>query len=264
MKRNCERGKVNKKVVIIGLGEIGGVFARGFLRSGVTVCPVNRSMDIRQAANDEPDPDLVVLAVAEKDLHESISAIPRIWRSKLVLLQNELLPSDWQKHELFSPTVISVWFEKKKGRDVKVLIPSPVYGQGAELIKTALESIEIPVRIVANEQALEDELVLKNVYILTTNIAGLVCGGNVEFMWNENHVLTREIANEIMDIQSWLIGKTLDRKKLFAGFEEAIEGDLAHQCMGRSANARLARAISIANEAKLDVAKIREIAADLS
>ncbi len=29
------------------------------------------------------------------------------------------------------PTVISVWFEKKKGRDVKVLIPSPAYGPAA-------------------------------------------------------------------------------------------------------------------------------------
>ena len=257
-------GKVNKKVVIIGLGEMGGVFARGFLRTGIPVYPVTRTMNVQQAVQAEPNPDLVLVAVAEKDLHATLAAIPNEWKPKLALLQNELLPSDWQQYQLSEPTVISVWFEKKKGQDVKVLIPSPVYGQGSELIKNALNSIDIPVRIVLNQQELEDELILKNVYILTTNIAGLVCGGTVEFLWNENLVLAREVANEVMDIQSWLVGKELNRKKLFAGLVEAINGDLNHQCMGRSATARLARAISLANDAKLDVSKIREIAADLS
>ena len=254
---------MSKKVVIIGLGEMGGVFARGFLRAGIPVYPVTRTMDISQAAKDITDPDLVLLAVAEKDLHASLETIPDVWKPKLALLQNELLPKDWQKHQLDSPTVISVWFEKKKGKDVCVLIPSPVYGEGAEVIKTALNSVDISARVLSNAQELEDELVLKNVYILTTNIAGLVCGGTVETLWKENLLLAREVANEVMDIQSWLVGKKLDRTKLFSGFKEAIDGDLNHQCMGRSANARLARAISLANEAKLKVTKIREIAADV-
>ena len=252
---------MNNKVVIVGLGEMGGVFARGFLRAGIPVYPVTRSMDIQQAANEVSDPDLVLLAVAEKDLDASLESIPDIWKSKLVLLQNELLPKDWERHQLDSPTVISVWFEKKKGKDVCVLIPSPVYGEGALLIKKALNSIDIPARILASQQELEDELILKNVYILTTNIAGLVCGGTVETLWNDHLLLAREVANDVMDIQSWLVGKELDRKKLFAGFKQAVNGDLNHQCMGRSATARLARAISLANEAKLDVKKIREIAA---
>jgi len=255
---------VNKKVVIIGLGEMGGVFARGFLRTGIPVYPVTRTMNVQQAVQAEPNPDLVLVAVAEKDLHATLAAIPNEWKPKLALLQNELLPSDWQQYQLSEPTVISVWFEKKKGQDVKVLIPSPVYGRGAELIKNALNSIDIPVRVVSSQQELEDELILKNVYILTTNIAGLVCGGTVEFLWSENPVLAREVANEVMDIQSWLVGKDLNRKKLLAGFVEAINGDLNHQCMGRSAAARLARAISLADEAKLDVTKIREIASGLS
>ena len=255
---------MSKKVVIIGLGEMGGVFARGFLRTGIPVYPITRTMNVQQAVQAEPNPDLVLLAVAEKDLHATLATIPDVWKSKIALLQNELLPSDWQQHKLTDPTVISVWFEKKKGQDVKVLIPSPVYGQGSELIKNALNSIDIPVRVVSSQQELEDELILKNVYILTTNIAGLVCGGTVEFMWNENLVLAREVANDVMDIQSWLVGKELDREKLFAGLVEAINGDLNHQCMGRSAAARLARAIALANEAELDITKIREIAANLS
>ncbi len=254
---------MNNKVVIIGLGEMGGVFARGFLRAGTPVYPVTRTMNIQQAAEAEPNPDLVLLAMAEKDLQATLATIPEKWKSRLTLLQNELLPADWEQHALTNPTVISVWFEKKKGQDVKVLVPSPVFGRGAELIKKALASIDIPVRIVPTKQHLEDELILKNVYILTTNIAGLVHRGNVEYLWNEQNDLAREVANEVMDIQAWLVGKDIDRKKLFTGFLEAINGDLNHQCMGRSAPARLARAITLADEAGLPIKKIRRIAANL-
>jgi len=252
----------NKKVVIIGHGEMGGVFARGFLRSGIPVYPVLRSMNLQAVASELPEPDLVVVAVAEKDLQETIGNIPEQWRSCLALLQNELLPSDWQKHSLIDPTVISVWFEKKKGQDVKVLVPSPVFGKGAGLIKQALETIDIPVNIVASESLMEEELVLKNIYILTTNIAGLVCGGSVESLWNEHNALARDVASDAMDIQESLIGKSIDREKALKGFLEAINGDLNHQCMGRSAPARLARAIVLADEAGLEVKKIRSIFAE--
>jgi hypothetical protein len=47
-----------------------------------------------------------------------------------------------------------------------------------------------------------------------------------------------------------------------SGFLKAINGDLNHQCTGRSAVARLARAIHLANDAGLEVPRIREIAAD--
>ena len=41
----------------------------------------------------------------------------------------------------------------------------------------------------------------------------------------------------------------------------AFEGDPEHNCMGRSAPARLARAIRQADAAGLDVPRLREIAA---
>ena len=41
---------MKKPVVIIGIGEIGGVFARGLLRAGYPLVPVNRNDDIQQVA----------------------------------------------------------------------------------------------------------------------------------------------------------------------------------------------------------------------
>jgi hypothetical protein len=246
-------------VIIIGLGEMGGVFARGLLRLGYPVYPVTRDMDIDAMARDIPQPLMVLLAVGEADLHPSLEKIPANWRSCLALLQNELLPRDWQQHHLKHPSVVSVWFEKKKGQDYKVLIPSPVHGPHAELLAMALASLDIPTFDANTADDIEYELVRKNVYILTTNIAGLECGGNVESLWNEHQALAREVANEVMDIQAWLVGHELDRQKLIDGLVEGINGDLEHMCMGRSAPGRLKRALGFADEAGLAVPKLREI-----
>ncbi|MDQ6981724.1 MAG: hypothetical protein Q9M08_01775 [Mariprofundus sp.] len=252
---------MHKPVVVIGIGEIGSVFARGFLRVGYPVVPVTRDMDIAVVAADVVEPELVVVAVAEKDMPTTLARLPDAWRDRLVLLQNELLPCDWQQHGLINPTVISIWFEKKKGMDSKVVIRSPVYGQFADLIKEALGSLDIPVVVLENEQALLFELVMKNLYILTTNIAGLEAGGNVRDLWGDFHDLACDVAGDVLDIQEYLIAEEVDRSALIEGMLHAFDGDPEHGCMGRSAPARLTRALSIADEAGLDVPALRRIAA---
>ncbi len=246
-------------VIVIGQGEMGGVFTRGILRSGHPIYPITRGMDIAAIANAMPDPHLVLVAVGENDLHPTLAIIPAHWRRQLGLLQNELLPGDWRQHDIDSPTVISVWFEKKKGHDYKVLIPSPVYGHHARLIADALGTLDIPTWEVKSAEEMEHELVRKNVYILTTNIAGLLVAGNVEALWQEHETLAREVASEVMDIQAWLVGHHLDRERLIEGLVEGIKGDLQHTCMGRSAPGRLTRALGFADEAGLAVPKLREI-----
>ncbi|MFQ5518880.1 MAG: hypothetical protein ACE5E3_02640 [Mariprofundus sp.] len=252
---------MNKPVVVIGIGEIGSVFARGFLKLGYPVVPVTRDMDMAVVAADVSEPEMVVVAVAEKDLHPTLEQLPDVWRDKLVLLQNELLPRDWQRHGLTNPTVISVWFEKKKGIDSKVVIASPVCGWFAELLQQALASLDIPVDVVESQEALLFELVLKNLYILTTNIAGLEAGGNVSELWKQHNELACDVAGDVLDIQEYLSGQEVDRMALIEGMLRAFDGDPEHGCMGRSAPARLARAISIADEAGLEVPSLRRIAA---
>jgi len=248
-------------IVVIGIGEMGSVFARGFLRSGHPVHPLTRGDDIAAAASEIPEPELVLVAVAEGDLHATLEKIPNAWRNKLALLQNELLPRDWHQHQLEQPTVISVWFEKKKGQESKVIIPSPVLGPHAKLINDGLAAIDIACNILNSEDELLYELTRKNVYILTSNIAGIVTGGNVGELWAEHREFATTVANEIIDIQEHLTGTTLPRKKLIDGMVEAFDGDPDHKCMGRSAPARLARALALANEAGIDTPTLKEIAA---
>ena len=255
---------MKQAIVIIGLGEMGSVFARGLLRLGHPMYPITRQTDINKTANSIPEPLCVVVAVAENDLHPVLEQIPQQWQDRVVLLQNELLPRDWLKYswaKTTPPTVISVWFEKKKGQDAKVLIASPVYGAHAQLISDALATLDIPVTKINSADDMALELVIKNVYILTTNIAGLILeeGATVNTLWQQHQSLARTVANEVIDLQEYLTGQTFDREKLIAGMVNAINGDLDHKCMGRSAPARLQRALQLAEEADLKPEKLIEI-----
>jgi hypothetical protein len=246
---------------MIGLGQLGRVFAGGLLRTGYTVAPVNRGDDMNAVAARYPAPLMALVAVAENDLHPVLAALPAAWTGRVGLLQNELLPRDWQAHGIPDPTVVSVWFEKKKGMDAKPLLPSPVHGPQAPVLARALESIELPARVLADADSLAWELVRKNLYILTTNIAGLDTGGTVSALWERHRDLAEAVAGEVLDIQDALTGRHYDRAPLMAGLLEAFAGDPGHGCAGRSAPARLARALQHAQTAGLAVPTLRALAA---
>ncbi len=252
---------MNQPVVIIGIGELGGVFAKAFLHAGYPVYPVIRNMDINEAAGKIPDPLLALVAVAEKDFDSVMQSIPDSWRNCIGLLQNELLPRNWQSHGIDAPTVISVWFEKKKGMDYNVLIPSRVYGPRAVVVAEALAGIDIACEILSTADDLLYELVRKNVFVFTINIAGLVLpdGTTTADLWNQHNALALAVADEVIGVQEFLTGKSFDRLRLTDGLFEGIDGDPHHKCKGRSAQGRLERVISLADEAGLAMPRIRQI-----
>jgi len=236
-----EESSMLDPVVIIGIGEMGGVFARGFLRAGHPVYPVTRQQNMQELAT-EITPALVLLAVGEADLQSTLKQLPAIWKDRVALLQNELLPHDWQQHGLDNPTVISVWFEKKPSIEAKVIIPSPIYGSQATLLATALSSLSIDNTVLTSADELLFELVRKNLYILCSNLAGLKVGGNVGELWANHETFARELIADILAIQEKLVGQALEQDALIKAMLLAFAGDPKHNCMGRSAPARLARA----------------------
>ncbi|MFN3594877.1 MAG: hypothetical protein ACK4TK_09365 [Thiobacillaceae bacterium] len=246
-------------VIVIGLGQLGRVFAGGLLRTGHTVVPVNRGDDMQRVAARWPQPELTLVAVAEADLHPVLEALPAIWRDRVGLLQNELLPRDWQAHGIEAPTVVSVWFEKKKGIDAKPLLPSPVHGPQAQLLADALTCIDLPARIVEDPDRMLWELVRKNLYILTTNIAGLEVGGTVGELWEKHQPLAETVASDVLDLQEALTGRRFDRSALMQGMLEAFAADPQHACAGRTAAARLERAVNQADALGLSVPRLRQM-----
>ncbi|MCP3951375.1 MAG: hypothetical protein GY697_04045 [Desulfobacterales bacterium] len=250
-------------VAIVGIGELGGVFARAFLHAGHPVYPVTRAMPLNLTLDRIPSPALTLIATGEKDLPGVLGKLVRGQRTSVGLLQNELLPKDWQSNGVTNPTVISVWFEKKKGMDIKVLRPSPLFGPRADLMAEALEGIGVPCRRLDSAGELLKELVIKNVFVYMINICGLKTGGTTGILWEKHTDLARRVADDIIDLQAHLTGASFFRDELLQGVVAGIEGDPEHKCMGRSAPARLSRFIAMADKAGVAARTIRAIQAEI-
>lgn len=248
----------NEPAVIVGLGQMGGVFAHGLLKSGVSVVPVTRD----RAADPSLDPSLVLVAVGEAELPDAVADLPGAWRDRVALLQNELVPRAWQALGLHDPTVAVVWFEKKKTTPLHVIQSTPIAGPHAAALVHALATLDVAAHVVDHE-ALVAELVLKNLYILTANIAGLALpeGTTVGALWHGHRALAQGIANEALALQRADVEAPLDADALLAALGRAFDADPAHGAKGRSASARLRRALLRAEEAGIDVPEMRAIKA---
>lgn len=234
-------------VLCVGIGEIGAVLAKAFLYQGSPVFPLTREHRFDEVEG-QLDPSLVIVAVGEKALPAMLEQLPAKWHDRVLLLQNELLPADWESQGIKAPTVISIWFEKKPGKGPTVIMSSPVYGPNAERVVSALEGIGIAAHSETSAQAMLEQLVLKNLYILVTNICGLQVGGTVGELAENHPDLLQAVSADVIRLQEALTGQVLDAERLMKGMDQAFGGDLQHQCMGRSAPQRLERALQLAQQ----------------
>jgi hypothetical protein len=122
--------------------------------------------------------------------------------------------------------------------------------------------LDIPSTLISDADTMTFELVRKNYYILTSNIAGLRTGGTVGELWQNHQEFAQQVITDVHTVQEYLVGEKQDKAKLTAAMVTAFEGDLQHGCMGRSAPARLQRALDIAQEAGLDVPTFSAIAGE--
>ncbi len=246
-------------VVLIGVGEMGGVFARALLKAGHTVVPVTRSTPMAEVATRIPEPNLVLITVGEDDLGDVLSSLPTAWNERVALIQNELLPRDWIRHGITDPTVGVIWFEKKRGTDTKVIVSSPFAGPKAQFLVDALNADLIEAHVVGSDEII-DELVSKNLYILVANIAGLETGGSVGDLWGSHEDLARRVGADVLAIQEYLVGSEVDVDAAYDSMIAAFDGDPAHGTTGRSAPRRLQRALGHAHDAGIEVATLTDIA----
>lgn len=248
---------MRRAVAIVGMGQLGSMFGQGLLDLGRPVLPVLRGDPVAPLV--AHDPELVLISVGETDLDAAIESIPASLRGRIALLQNELLPPDWEKHGLVDPTVAVVWFEKKRGRAAHVVRTTRVAGPGSALLVDALTRIDLPARRV-DPRDLAFELVRKDLYILGSNLAGLMVGGTTGDLATTHRGLVSAILDDVLAIDEKRLGKALPRASLL----ECAFGDFAkdptHASMGRSAPARLGRALQRAEALGVEVPAIRKVA----
>lgn len=255
---------MKRPVVIWGLGQMGGAFAHALLRAGHPIHPVTRATDpaeLAELAASVPDPALCLLAVGENDLAGVWSQVPAPWRGSIGLLQNELLPGVWQGLGVEDPTVAVVWFEKKKTVPITPVQSTPVGGPAASMLVSALEGLGVPAHEVSR-QALRDELVKKNLYILTANAtsmsAEVACDVTMEQLLSAHRPLVEGVARDALAIQASLTGEVLP-ETLLTGLYESFLADPHHRARGRSAAARLSRALAYADAEGLEVPALRAL-----
>jgi ketopantoate reductase len=250
--------------VVWGLGELGSVFARGLLRAGRSVHPIVRGTDVAALAARVPEPDVVLIAVGEAELDAVLGEVPAAWRDRSALLQNELRPRYLARHGLDAATLAIVWFEKKRGTDVRVLLPTIVSGAAAAPLVEALDALGIPAARVERDAALA-ALAAKNLYILVTNVAGLVTGGDVGALLSTHRALALEVARDVLALESALFSPyVVDGARALEVLERAGAADPRHLCTGRSAPARLARSLAQADALGLQVPALRKVAASVT
>jgi ketopantoate reductase len=255
---------VKQPIIVIGLGQIGAVFAKGFLRIGHPVYPIIRGDSLVDAIKRTPDPIMVLVAVREEDLQPVLNQVPPAWHKHIALIQNELVPSVWEDAGIQTPTVVTVWFEKRKGKAPNAYFPSMIYGPQADLIANVFDKLNLPFEIIKDEQEMIFELVRKNLYLISKNILGLALEGTVGEIWEQNRELFEKVADEVFLIQCDLVGFNLDKQRLFSRLAKDIETLPDAGTTGSSAAARLERMLQHATSTALDVPTLQEIQMSIS
>lgn len=250
-------GASSRAVVVVGMGQLGALFARAWLERGRPVVPLLRTSDPSELASLRPEATLV--AVGEAALPSALESLPVSLTQSAVLVQNELLPCSWLG-KLSEPTVAVVWFEKKGDRPPHSIRPSVLHGPRAALVAEALERLELPFQLAAAEQERDHALVVKNLYILLLNLAGLRTGGSAGELLEGAPELVSALSRELVQHQSALLGRSLQLEPLMADVREAIHADPQHGCRGRSAEERLARVLSQARAHGLTLPTVEALA----
>lgn len=248
---------VKRQIIVVGMGQLGALLAEGFSKSGHDVVPVLRGDDLR-ATCEAVEPEAVVVATGEDDLQAVLAQLPESVTDRVVLIQNELRPDQWLSHDL-DPTVAVIWFEKKNGKPPTVVLPTVLFGKHAHLLGAALDHLALPHRTVTSEDELAHELVLKNLYILALNLAGLRGPKVASDLLESHRRIFDEVVGELIPLEAALLKTappfaaiSLDDGHLRRALEGAILADPQHGCSGRSAPRRLQRTLEQAERVGLE------------
>ncbi len=252
-----------RNAAVVGLGQLGRVTAEGLLSSGWTVTGYRRHEDDYETLDNV---QLAVIATGEDDLLSTLSSTPRSWRdSKTVLLQNELLPAQWQSCHVVDPTIFIVWFSKKPGQTIREYRPSLLFGPRSKEMAMAMEMVGVETEFIPNEEELITALITKNTYIWTQNLVSLaVADPLASSVLNQYRNTFDSIISEVIATQELSVGIRINRESVTKEVLEVISKDGDKKLGGRTARARLQRLLKLASSVQLDAPTLLSIEAELS
>lgn len=233
--------------VVYGLGELGRFYAGGALRAGYRVTPIRRGDDPAQVVASLPAGTPIVVAVGEADLAQAMAALPRPRLRDTVLLQNELFPADWQQLGVEQPTIAVPWLLCKRGMPLVVARPTPLFGPHAECMAAVHEALQVAHDVLPGARELAAAVVAKYAFILTINSLGLLDNCSVGQWIERDASRVAEVTREAVAVGQAVLGEELDAASVSAEVEAGFRGFPNLPSRGRTAPARLARALQLAS-----------------
>lgn len=244
-----------RNFVVYGLGELGQLYGAAALRAGYRVTPITRASDPRRVLEALPIDVPVLVAVGEEELDGVLELLGKERGSSAILLQNELFPSAWRRHDA-EPTVLVPWLLKKRGTKLMVARPSPVYGRHAELVGELHRALEVPLVALSHEHALHQALVEKYAFILTINALGLQRDRTLALWLQEDPQRVQALAHETAQLGAVLCESEID----LSACERAVAAGMRAlgniSARGRSAEARVLRALEHGNRIGLELPEL--------
>jgi hypothetical protein len=245
-----------RELVIYGLGELGQLYGAAALRAGLRVTPITRAVDPQAVLRAFPDDVPVLVAVGESALDGVLATLGKARGAATILLQNELFPSAWQRHEI-APTVLVPWLLKKRGVPVSVARATPVRGPQSELVCELHRALELPVVALDSEPALHQALIEKYTFILTVNTLGLLRDRTLGLWLQEDPLRVRSVALEAAQLGAVLCEQQVDLEACVGVVTEAMLALASIGARGRTAEARVRRALEHGEQIGLELPELR-------
>lgn len=248
-----------RDLVIYGLGELGQLYGAAALRAGMRVTPIIRASAPDQVLAALPSDVPVLVAVAENALDEVLPKLGQTRAESVILLQNELFPAQWQRHGL-APTVLVPWLLKKRGTALTVARETPVYGRLARLVCELHAALDIPAVELSSEASLRQAIVEKYAFILTINALGVLRDRTLALWLQEDRGRVRALAEEATVLGAALCGEpAIDHARCIRAVEEGMHALATMTARGRSAPARVARALEHARTLGLSLPELSQL-----
>jgi len=249
-----------RDLIVVGIGELGSLYANAALKRGLRVTPLTRAQDPASTLLEAPADTPVLVAVGEADLDAALQSLPAERLASLILLQNELFPSHWARFTRSTPTVMVPWLLKKKGEPLLVARSTPVYGRHAPLVVELHAALGFSAEALPDEAALRQAIVDKYAFILTVNALGLLEDLSLGEWSNKDPAQVGALAREAAQLGARLVTaranddgpeqipaselERIDVDASIAQVELGMRAMAAMRARGRTAKARLERALS--------------------
>jgi hypothetical protein len=248
-----------RDLVVYGLGELGQLYGGAALRAGLRVTPITRASDPRSLLSPLAPEVPILVAVDERALEDVLSTFEPARSGQLILLQNELFPSQYEALPE-APTVFVPWLLKKRGMPLLVARETPVFGRFSALVCELHAALGLPAVALGSERELHRALVEKYAFIITINALGVLRDRTLSMWLQEDPLRVRALSHEAAKLGAELCGSEVDSAACIHAVEEAMRALGAMGARGRTAPERVARALAHGERLGLALPELARVA----